>query len=124
MDRAGVVKRGRSCFVSCVACQADRRFVPFEYLMGGDASQREILERLRWPDRRQRLEEQARLAQALTPTERLERVDALTRLCLELAGAAGNLEAARRYREWREAQWRQSIREVIRQYERRQLGHA
>lgn len=86
--------------------------------MDDGVNQREVLAKLRWPDRRQRLAEQIKLAQAMTPSERLQRVGELTRLCLELAAAAGNLEAAKRYREWREARWRQSIREVIEQYER------
>ncbi|MBI4581477.1 MAG: hypothetical protein HY718_17375 [Planctomycetes bacterium] len=90
--------------------------------MNADASQREILESLRWPDRGRRLREQARLAQAMTPAERLARVAGLTRLCLELAAAAGNLEATKRYRTWRETQWRQSMREAIELYERRQRG--
>lgn len=87
--------------------------------MDGRMKQREILEKLRWPDRKQRLEEEARLARGMTPAERFDRADALSRLCWELAASAGNLEAAKRYREWREAQWRERIREVIRQYERR-----
>ncbi len=87
--------------------------------MDANLNQCEILEKLRWPDRRQRLAEEARLAQDMTPTERFERVDALSRLCWELAAGAGNLEAAKRYREWKEVQWRERIREVIRQYERR-----
>jgi len=90
--------------------------------MDEKVSQREILERLRWPDRKSRLAEQAQLAQSMTPTERLMRVDALSRLCRELAAAAGNLSAAWRYREWREAQWRESIREVIRRYETARVG--
>lgn len=86
-------------------------------------NQREILNGLRWPDRKQRLREHAGAAQAMTPTERLERVDALSRLCLELAAAAGNLEAAQRHREHRKAEWRRRIGEVIRQYERRSAGN-
>lgn len=91
-------------------------------MMSADPSQREILERLRWPSRRERVLEQARLVRTMTPAERLQRVAALTRLCMELAAAAGNVEAARRYREWRETQWRRSIREVIRLYERKRIG--
>lgn len=92
--------------------------------MHTQATQRDILERLPWPVRHQRLQDQVRAALALTPTQRLERVGELTRLCLELAAAAGNLDAARQYRERREAEWRGRIREVIRQYEQRQIQHA
>ncbi len=88
--------------------------------MGGSASQREILARLPWPDRQQHLREDAEAARALTPTERLQRAAALTDLCLELAAAGDNVGAAERYRHWREAQWRERIREVVRLYERRQ----
>ena len=88
--------------------------------MSGDLSQREILEKLRWPDRKERLAEEARMAWAMTPAERFDRVDAISRLCWELAAAAGNLGAVERYRQWRHAQWRERIQEVIRQYERRE----
>lgn len=87
--------------------------------MPEDVNQREILEKLRWPDRKETLAEQVRAALALTPTQRLDRVEELRRLCLAMATAAGNLEAAKRYREWREAEWRKSIQEAIRLYEQR-----
>jgi len=96
----------------------------FKPEMNEQQNQLEFLASLKWPDRRQRLEEQARIARSLTPDERLLRVDALSRLCLALARSAGNLEAARRYREWREAQWRRRIREVIRHDERTRSGNA
>jgi hypothetical protein len=87
--------------------------------MNGSSSQREILESLHWPDGKQRLQEQAQDARNLNPTERLLRVGALSRLCHELAAAAGNLDAAQRDRDRRESQWRDRIHEVIRQYESR-----
>jgi hypothetical protein len=90
--------------------------------MGGKASQREVLARIPWPDRRERLKEEAEAVRSLTPTERLHRIAALRRLCLELAASAGNLEAVQRYYDWREAQWRERIREVIRLYEHRQTA--
>jgi hypothetical protein len=91
--------------------------------MTRDASQREILAGLRWPDPRRRLEEEAQAVQSLTPTERLHRVAALRRVCLELAASAGNLEAAQRYYDWRESQWRERIRQAVRLYERKRAAH-
>ncbi len=91
--------------------------------MASDVSQREILAGLRWPDPKQRLREEAQAAQSLTPGERLHRAAALHRVCLELAASAGNLEAAQRYYEWREMQWRQRILEAVRLYERRRAAH-
>ncbi len=92
--------------------------------MSDAASQREVLANIHWPSPAQRMKEEALAARGLTATERLRRVAALRRLCLELAAAGGNLDAVQRYHEWREAQWRERIHEVVRLYERRRGSRA